>query len=140
MKNLNKRILISTGMGFVFGLICFTGYIFSPNTQLEFASLSLSNPMFWIIVLNRTILGLFVGFAGFITFHPFLKFKIPPILRGIKVGLIVSLLMAMGVFLAPNSEDSWNTFWLILGAGAFIGAIIDFVATKYAGEGKDLNI
>ena len=60
---------------------------------------SWSNPMMWTIVINRLVLGFVVAIAGFITIHPCFKFKVPVVLRGAKFGVLISLLMATGVFL-----------------------------------------
>ncbi|MCK5589033.1 MAG: hypothetical protein KAI16_01850 [Candidatus Pacebacteria bacterium] len=140
MNILTKRLLISSMLGLLFGFLCFFGLTQSPETPTAFTAWSYSNPMFWMVILNRVILGAFVGISGFMTLHPMFKFRICPIFRGMKVGVTVSLLLAVGVFLSPESEGTWKAFWLILGAGAFYGAVIDIITTKYSGEGESLIV
>ena len=140
MNTLTKRLLISSMLGLLFGFLCFFGFTKSPEAPIALTVWSYSNPMLWMVILNRFMIGAFVGISGFITLHPMFKFRACPVLRGAKVGIMISLLLAMGVFLSPESEGTWKAFWSILGAGALFGAVIDVIATKYAGEGESLIV
>ena len=136
-----KRILLGMGLGLLWGILCFTGFSSGAveNGMGAYASWSFSNPMMWTILVNRIVLGFVVAIAGFITVHPFLGFKVPPVLRGAKLGALISLTMAIGVFMGPDSEGAWTGFWMIVIAGALIGAITDIIITKVVGEGDILR-
>jgi hypothetical protein len=95
-------------------------------------------PLMWAIVFNRFLIGLFVYFAGAINYDAWLKCKWWSWLRGFIVGAIVSIDMAIGIFMSPTtgSYDAVTVFWMTILAGAVYGLIIDLVATKVAGDGK----
>lgn len=141
MNNLTKRILTGIGLGTVAGLLCFWGFS-SGADQMgmeQWAQWSWTNPMMWLVIANRFTIGFVVAIAGFITVHPFLNFRIPVWVRGAKFGVLVSLTMTIGVFMGPNPEGVWFVFWMMSVAGAVIGAIIDVIITKFAGQGEDLR-
>jgi len=142
-NNITKRLLLGTILGVLFGVLCFAGFASNKNVPVEFIkwqTWSCSNIMMWATIANRAVLGTMVALAGFITINSFVViFKIPVFLRGIKMGLWVSLPMALGSLMGDNHEAAVNAFWFILGAGAFIGMVIDLIITKVAGQGKDLT-
>ena len=141
-KRLAKRIAVSTALGAVFGFLCFAGFSSNPDMPAELAKLqawSWSNPMMWSTVANRYALGFVVGIAGLVTVHPVFGFKFPPLLRGAGIGFLISLSMALGALIGGNQEASHSAFWIVLFAGIVIGAIIDFITTKVAGEGEYLQ-
>jgi hypothetical protein len=141
-----KRLLISIGLGLFFGLLDFYGFAthyLESGFYMQFTAWNWGNPMMWTIIFNRFIIGMLVAVCGFVTIHPFFGFKIPALLRGAGTGAIVSLLMAITILTdAQNNlisaNDAVQSFWVVIICGAIIGAIIDFVATKFAGEGKNL--
>ncbi len=140
--NFKKRCLISATMGTAFGILCFSGFSSNPNMPAEFMEAqkwSLSNPMMWSLIANRFAIGFTVGLAGFMTVHPLFGFKLPPLLRGIQIGIIISLSMALGALMGPDTELARQAFWITLLFGAIIGAIIDLTATKFAGQGDTLK-
>lgn len=94
----------------------------------------------WIIIVNRMTIGLVVGIAGVFTRHPMFGFRTPPYLRGAVFGAVVSIGLAIGTFITPASGPYSQTalFWMTILAGAVYGSIIDMIATKVGGEGKDL--
>ena len=142
MNNLAKRILLGMLLGLIFGVICFAWFTKSPDLPPEMLSMqvwSWDNIMMWTIIANRFVLGFVVAIAWFITIHPFFRFKVPVVLRWAKFGALVSLLMAIWA-LMWNMEGAWITFWMIILFGAVIGAVIDLILTKVAGQGKDLII
>lgn len=137
-KNLCKRLGIGALLGALAGLLCFYGFSSNPEIPAEMAQFqqwSWGNIMIWSTVTNRLAIGFAVGLAGFMTTHPLFGFKIPVFLRGIMIGILISLSMAFGAII--GSEET-SVFWLILIAGAIIGMIIDLIVTKIAGQGKDL--
>jgi pilus assembly protein TadC len=62
----------------------------------------------------------------------------PVWVRGLKIGALISLPMALGALMGENVEAAIKGFWYILIAGGIIGIIIDLIITKIAGQGKDL--
>lgn len=129
-----KRKLICVLMGIGFGFLC--AYLSSSGMEkgVDFWW----TPLMWAIVFNRFLIGLFVYFAGAINYNPWLKWRWWSWLRGFVVGAIVSIDMAIGIFMSPtmSSSEALTIFWMIILAGAVYGLLIDLVATKVAGDGK----
>ena len=69
---------------------------------------------------NRVIMGLVIGLAGGITV---IKGKFNPLLRGLLLGLMVSL----ALFISTELRDPLGFM-----AGIAYGVIIDFLASKYS--------
>jgi hypothetical protein len=90
----------------------------------------------WTIITNRFLIGLVVGLAWAYTTHPVLGFKMPPCVRGFCLGVFVSLTLATGYMV--NASATWTIFWATLIAGGVYGLVIDMLATKFGGEGKDM--
>ena len=134
-KPLIKRLLISMILGIGFGLLC--AYLASTKDPSIWDT---SSPVFWSIVYNRFLIGVVIGIAGFMTKHPMFNFKIPAWLRGAKIGAIVSVAMAIDTLMIPDTPSSelWKLFWMTILAGAIYGLIIDVVASKFGGQGKEL--
>lgn len=124
-----KRFLIALPLGIVAGLVC--TFLASSSTPAIWGT-----ALMWTIIANRFVIGLVVGFAGAYTRHPVFCFPIPSYFRGFCLGVFVSLSLAAGVMMNP--EGTWTIFWAILVAGGVYGSIIDMLATKFGGEGKDL--
>ena len=138
---ISKRIVLGTLLGAIFGLLCFAGFSSNPDMPAEFVKFqtwSWTNVFMWATISNRLALGFVVGIAGFITKHPTLNFPIPAFLRGIKVGALISLSLALGSLMGPNPEIAKRSFWIVLIAGMIIGMIIDLIITKVVGEGEEL--
>ena len=140
-KKLTKRILLGTGLGVLFGFLCFAGFSSKPDIPADTASLqvwSWSNVWMWGTVANRAALGLLVALGGVMIRHPWLGFRLYPILRGAKLGAIASLPMAIGSLANANHDMEVSGFWIVLVFGTIIGAIIDIVITKFIGDGSVL--
>jgi len=136
MNNLTKRLVLGTWFGLCFGLLCHYGFVSNPNMPEEvkaFQNWDLDNAMMWSTILNRLVLWAVVAMAWFFTIHPLFKFKIPVILRWIKVWLMISLLMAVWVLIWEPDKTAWQAFWMILWMWAFMWAVIDLIITKVAG-------
>lgn len=142
MNNLTKRLLLWSILGLVFWLLCFAWFasIEVPPEMKHLQIWSCCNPMLWLIVLNRVILGSMVAIAWFMTLHPIFKFKIPAWLRWAKVWIAISLLLALWSVLWEPIDRDWNAFWMIIWAGVIMWAIIDLIITKIAWEWEDLII
>lgn len=131
-----KRIFASILLWVTFGLLCaFLASKWDPNIA--------SNPnywgsaLMWNIIWNRLMIGVMIAFAGFITFHPLLKIRMYPCLRGTVIGALVSLDISFGPFIS-GMENAWTVLAATVIAGAVYGMIIDYVATRYGWEGKAL--
>ncbi len=138
---LAERFLWGTILGIIFGLFCFVSFSSQPNMPADLSQWqkwSWNNVWMWRTIFNRMILGLVVAIAGLITRCPIFGIKIPIWLRGIKVGFIISLPMAMSSLQNSNMEIAWNGFWIVLILGSVIGALIDIIITRFTGEGKIL--
>ncbi len=136
-----KRILLGTGLGLLFGLLCFAGFSTNPNIPAELAQWqkwSWSNAMMWSTIINRLTLGIVVALAGTITRSLFFNFKISPIIRGAKMGMLISLPLALGALMGTDADLAHKSFWIVFIAGGVIGMIIDLIITKLTGDGKEL--
>jgi hypothetical protein len=140
-KQYMNRILLGTGLGVVFGLLCFAGFSSKSDIPVEMARWqvwSLGNAWMWGTIINRALLGMVVGLSGVIVAHPLVKIRIRAWLRGTKIGALMSLPMAVGSLTNPNHDMAVNGFWIVLIAGIVIGLLIDIIITKFTGEGKEL--
>ena len=105
-----NRLLISTSLGFLFGLLCaYSSTIFQP----------VGPPTFWGLIAtiyNRTLISFLIGLER--------NWK-PEWLKGIVLGVLVSWAMTLG----------YGPFGLLFGVpGAIIGGIIGFVVEKVKGR------
>lgn len=125
-----KRIMTSVILGVGAGIVCAWG----ATTQGVVGALDIGHPMFWLTVSNRAVLGFFVGVIGVVSIHPVFNSIRMRYMRGIAVGVFVSVTMALGALI----EGTWSTFFMILGAGAVIGLGIDALVTKMFGDGAHL--
>jgi hypothetical protein len=85
-------------------------------------------------------IGGVVAIVGAYTRHPVFGFPTPSYLRGAVFGAIISIQLAVGVFMSPATGyySQMTLFWLTILAGAIYGSIIDMIATRVGGEGRDL--
>ncbi|WP_130471987.1 hypothetical protein [Candidatus Magnetaquicoccus inordinatus] len=132
---IQRRFSLCIVLGGLAAALCIT---LASRGQAELASVH--NPIFWAIVSDRLLIGMVVALAGAYTVHPLLGFSYPPLLRGACMGALVSLPLAAGGLASPASADltPWLIFWATLLSGAFYGAIIDWLATRFGGEGMAL--
>ena len=128
-----KRKLVATLLGILFGLLCVT--LASSGEEKIWGT-----PLMWVIIFNRFLIGYVVFIIGAYTMCPVTKIKLYPWIRGLLVGAIVSLDMAIGVFVSPMEDPGKQQmiFWSTIIVGAIYGMIIDIVATKVGGEGEEL--
>ncbi len=139
MKNsscckLFKRKMVCIVLGIIFGFLCV--WLASKESPDIWGS-----PLMWSILFNRFLIGVVVFLAGAFTFHPIFKCRIYPWIRGLAIGALVSLDIALGIFIAPMGMDEEKmkmVFWATIIAGALYGLIIDVIASKVAGEGQEL--
>lgn len=133
MTKAQKRFAIAVPLGVLFGFLC--AYGASQNMWPNFWG----SAMMWFIVASRFLTGFMIACVGVYTVHPLLWFKLNALKRGAWIGAITSLPMATGSMIWNGmSEPTWGVFFGIIFAGMIIGMIIDFCATKWGGEGKNL--
>jgi hypothetical protein len=135
--SLITRIAIGKIVGLIVGL---SGFVMLPFFMPEAGWL-----LRWGILLWYTTLGAIVGIFGVYTMHPVLKAPLPWWVRGAVLGgwmnfvltffaydvmklVMVDMFGADGVLQSP--------FWFVL-EGAVVGFVIDYLATKYGGEGVE---
>ncbi len=133
MNVFTKRLLVGGALGAVIGLIA----SYMAATHGIEGAFDWSNATFWAIMFNRITLGLIIGIYGIFTVHPLLpKMKVGPVLRGLDGGSWMSLLLATSML--ASGDIGWGLFWWILIAGSIAGVVIDYILTKFYGEGKQL--
>ena len=135
--SLISRIAIGKVLGFLFGL---SGFILSPYFLPEIDLM-----LRWGILLWYTTLGAIIGVFGVITYHPILKLPLPWWFRSVIIGAWMNFVLVFftydlmsEIMIAVFGVDGilLSPFWFV-SEGAFVGLIIGYVATKYAGEGKE---
>jgi len=136
------RVCLGMVLGAGLGALCFWGFVVNTaketGNMVEYAYWGFDNPMMWMSVTNRAMIGFVVGLAGFMMFHPIFGFRLYPFFRGFMMGIFVSLPYALGVFLSPEKETVNNIFLVVLIAGGVMGMVLDLIMTKVAGEGAIL--
>lgn len=130
MPRMLKRLLVALTTGIILAV---TDVWFTATTIPE--AWDVNSPVFWYIFLNRVAIGFFVAIAGIVTIHPVFGFKMFPI-RGAFVGVWISLSM-IGLAFLGTAETSAIVTTAVL-SGAVYGIIIDILATKLAGQGRQL--
>jgi hypothetical protein len=108
-----KRLGIALLCGALGGILCILGF----GLRLGFEGNELFLLATWY---NRVIMGLVIGLAGGIAI---IRSKFNPILRGLLLGLIISLAW----FLSSELRDPLGFM-----AGIVYGMIIDYLASKYS--------
>jgi len=83
-------------------------------------------------IINGILIGAFITLAGLITWHPMLKFRIHPIMRGAVMAAFVHL--DYTIYTWPDPPLFWKTMII----AAVFGAVIDMMATQLFGEGQKL--
>jgi hypothetical protein len=130
-----KRKIVCVLLGIIFGFVCFG----LAESNMKEGTLW-NTPAMWEILYNRLLIGIVIYLAGAFTYHKIFKFRIYPWFRGSIIGAIVSIDLAIGSLITPNMDKShaWAIFGMTIIAGAIYGLIIDIVATKIGGEGKEI--
>jgi hypothetical protein len=100
-----KRVILSTLLGVVAGIVCYL---------LSRGNMAYTSGMIAGVILNRTLIGFVIGISGWK--------KMPYLLHGIIIGLIVTSLMAV--------YASLQGAIMLLIAGAVYGLLIELIVTK----------
>ncbi|QFR39346.1 hypothetical protein A9Q91_03875 [Candidatus Gracilibacteria bacterium 28_42_T64] len=134
-SKLANRLAIAKTIGFVFGLL---GFFLMPvvfnetDLMLRFAFLA------WY-----TTFGVIIGLFGIMKKHPVINMPTPFWFRGIFMGAWLNFVLALFMYdrlvllIQGTTWEGMSPFWIIL-EGLVIGLIIDYFATKFGGEGKEL--
>ena len=135
--SLATRIAVGKGVGFLIGL---TAFIFIPYYLPEHSA-----TLKWGVFLWYITFGAIIGVFGVYTKIPVINIAVPWWIRGAYVGawlnFVISLVaydaleqLMVSVF-GVNGLIS-SPFWVVL-EGIIFGFVIDFLATKFGGEGAD---
>ena len=129
-----QRKLICITLGILFGLLC----VHLANSSSE-ESLWGTTVM-WAILYNRLLIGFVVLIIGAFNWHAIFNFRYWPSLRGFTIGILVSIDMAIGSLMTPDKspEELKMIFWATILVGGVYGLIIDVIATRITGDGKEL--
>ena len=129
------RVAIGKIVGLILGALIFFG---SPALGLELSThFGLGLWLFYII------LGALIGLIGIVDHHPIFKFKMPFWLRGAVMGIFMHLMlvllcyhqmMAVMELDLVQSMGIQSPFWILID-GAILGILIDWTATRHAGDG-----
>ena len=135
--SLNTRVGIGKAIGFLFGLL---GFIFMtyflPDVGWMFR---------WGVLLWYTAVGAMIGVFGVFTYHPVLRIPWPWWLRAPLLGAVMNSILVLFTFddiqsvmtsLFGESGILSSPFWFAA-EGAIIGLVIDYLATRFGGEGKE---
>lgn len=125
-----RRFLIAMPLALLSGFVCATVLSFQVPVLWGTA-------LMWIILADRMVMGVMIGLVGAFTHHPILDFRMPPCFRGCCMGVFASLPLSAGFALAPEVPSMFA--WLVILASGVLGGIIDWLATKFGGEGKAIT-
>ena len=135
--SLMTRIVTGKTVGFLVGI---TGFFVMPLVMPD-AGLMLR----WGILLWYTTFGAIIGTFGVFNWHPILKLSMPWWFRGIFMGGWLNFVMAFFAYeklsaalvhLFGEGSVLSSPFWIVL-EGALIGLLIDYLATRFGGEGPE---
>ena len=109
----NSRILLSTGLGAILGILCIIGV--SARVPIT------GNELFFIgMWYNRVVMGFVIGLSADITIIQNERYN--PLIRGALLGFFISL----AILLSSQAKDIMSFF-----AGIAYGIIIDTLVTWY---------
>lgn len=134
-KSLMYRIGIGKAIGFLIGIIgfiCLPYFIVDASLMLRLAIL------FWY-----PTIGAVIGVFGVFTRHPMFNLPMPWWFRGALLGGWMNFVLTLFAYeqisvivIAVMGEYSaYTSPFLMVIEGAIIGMLIDFIATRYFGEG-----
>jgi len=131
MLKITKRILVATLSGF---LISLAGFLYIGSV------LGFNSSVAWGVLLWYTFIGFLIGLAGTLDKHPILGFRLI-FLRGALIAGVLNLslaLIAKQEFQNFFSSLPFGIEYISIIEGIIVGVIIDAIATKIGGEGKEL--
>lgn len=129
------RIGVGKALGLVFGLL---GFFFLP-----FFIQQPSELLRWGILLWYPTMGALIGIFGLFARHPMFNFSMPWWFRGAVLGAWMNFVLALFAYqqicilitaLFGEYASYVSPFTMVL-EGAFIGLLIDYLLTRWFGEG-----
>ena len=108
------RVLVTTVLGFIFGIVCWLLASSGGPMPAAFA---------WSIILSRTLLGFVIGISAW---------KINHVLHGIILGFIVSIPMAVSAL----GTNGFKVFLGTLIMGIIYGFLIELITHFVVKEKK----
>lgn len=135
--SLMTRIATGKTVGLLVGVVGF----FAMPLVMPDAGLLLR----WGILLWYTTFGAIIGTLGVFNWHPILKLPMPWWFRGVFMGGWLNFVMAFFAYeklsvalvrLFGGGSVLSSPFWIVL-EGALIGLLIDYLATRFGGEGPE---
>lgn len=131
-----KRKLISIVIGTAFGFL--TAYILWANIRsLQTGYDFWGSILMWNFVFNGFLIWLVVFITWVFTIHPVFKFRFYPELRGAIMWGLVSIDLAFLPF-SLELAAAGKVAWVIILTWVCYGIVIDFVASAFWWEGKEL--
>ncbi len=137
----NPSIIMRITYGKTLGLIIAGGGILLfPNFYPDIG---------WVMqiafVLYYIMIGAFVGLMGVLNYHPLIKMPLPWWLRGLWIGGWMNLILTLFIYddlstmqIAAFGEGALlSSPWWFVFEGALFGLFVDFICTKFAGEGVE---
>ncbi len=126
------RIAIGKGIGLVFGL---AGMLSAPLFYPEIDNLTRIGILLWY-----PTMGAFIGVFGVLIHHPVLNMPLPWWVRAPLIGAWMNFVLVffaydtLSAVISGTTGTDLSPFWFVL-QGAIVGAVIGFLATRYAGDG-----
>ena len=140
VHTITERLIWGKVFGFLVGAICFLSL---PSLSPEMSLFTGFGVWLWY-----TLFGGIIALLCIFEKHPIFKFRLYPLLRGFSVGAGLNLVLgfliyndiavAFSFLQAPFEVMVFGPLLLIMVEGGLWGMILDFVLTKWLGEGKDL--
>lgn len=134
-------ILTRVAIGKLIGLACgLAGFIFLPCFLPEASMFSRWGILLWYITF-----GAVIGVMGIFTSNPVIKLPLPWWFRGVIMGAWLNFVLVffaydmmhqMMLSLFGQGGILTSPFWFVL-EGAIIGFVMDYLATRFGGEGPD---
>jgi hypothetical protein len=134
-RSLIYRIGVGKGLGLLVGL---AGFLMLPYFVSEPSMFLRVGVLLWY-----PTMGAFIGMFGIFSKHPVVKFPMPWWFRGALVGGWMNFLLTLiayeqicAIVMAVFGEYSAfaSPFWMVA-EGIIIGMAMDFILTKYFGDG-----
>jgi len=136
--SLIRRVGMAKTVGIAVGLV---GFFMVPNLWPE-EGLWLR----WGLLLWYILFGAVIGMFGMIDVHPVFNFRMPFWFRGILFGAWLNFVLALLMHdkltelfatLPPPLDGFHSPFWIVA-EGAIVGLLIDWIATRFGGEGREV--
>ncbi len=141
MNSMVKRVATAVSTGILFSCLGYLYIISTGSMPGYITTLTAAGLLFWY-----PVIGFIIGIAGPIERHPLFPSLKMKILRGAGIGFFGNLFLTCFTYdlIADFARMNFlpiegiSPFILAPAEGLLLGALIDYVATKVAGDGKQL--